>query len=188
MSNTHLHSTQNTAQHDQLAFDLYNELKESGLSTKQYRKSIALVAAMKLKCHQPDESLDILSIYDDIDVNIRYVRMMSLAYLNQFDQVFRLLQMTCTEQAPKIPDQLVKQMHMWQFFLSFSIYLSIHPFKTNSTLNFQNFTLQLHKIEKQLRKLNDENLSNQYETIFNELKRLDKIFFKVRKSASNLSL
>lgn len=93
--------------HDEIAYNLYNELKETGLHTKQYRKSIALVAAMQIKRHQPNTSLEILSIYDDIDVNIRYVRILSYLYLNQFDQVFRLLRMTCTDQAPKIPDQLV---------------------------------------------------------------------------------
>lgn len=88
---------------------MYKELKETGLLTKQYRKSIALVAAMRLKQHQPEQSLEILSIYDDIDVNIRYVRMLSNLYLNRFDEVFRLLKMTTIEKAPKIPDQLVNQ-------------------------------------------------------------------------------
>lgn len=90
---------------------MFNELKQRGQHTKQYRKSIALVAAMRLKRHQADESLEILSIYDDIDVNIRYIRILSHLYLDQFDQVFRLLEMTITpasnEKAPKIPDQLV---------------------------------------------------------------------------------
>lgn len=92
---------------------MYKVLKSCDNHTKQYRKSIALVAAMRLKCHQPNESLEILSIYDDIDVNIRYVRILSYTHLNQFDQVFRLLGMTLTTTAnnqpvPKIPDQLVK--------------------------------------------------------------------------------
>lgn len=102
---------QNTAVHDELAYDMYKELKERGQHIKQFRKSIALVAAMRLKRHQPDESLEILSIHDDIDVNTRYVRILSYTYSNQFDQVFRLLEMTIaptkTGQAPKIPDQLV---------------------------------------------------------------------------------
>lgn len=67
---------------------------------------------MRLKCHQPTESLDILSIHNDIDVNIRYVRMLSHTYLNQFDEVFRLLEITLAPhnqkgQIPKIPYQLV---------------------------------------------------------------------------------
>lgn len=86
-------------------------MKERNQHTKQYRKSIALVAAMRLKRYQPDESLEILSIYDDIDVNIRYMRALSHTYLNQFNQVFRLLEMTIAEpdndRKPKIPDQLV---------------------------------------------------------------------------------
>lgn len=91
---------------------MYNELKLCDKHTKQYRKSIALVAAMRLKCHQPNESLEILSIYDDIDVNIRYIRILSHTHLNQFDHVFRLLEMTLAstvnnQSIPKIPDQLV---------------------------------------------------------------------------------
>lgn len=97
--------------HAELAYDMYKELKSGGHHTKQYRKSIALVAAMRLKRHQPNESLDILSIHNDIDVNIRYVRTLSYADLNQFDQVFRLLEMTIasqhTDQTIRIPDQLV---------------------------------------------------------------------------------
>lgn len=105
---------QNTPIHDELAYDLYNELKSCDQHTKQYRKSIALVAAMRLKRHKPNESLEILSIYDDIDVNIRYVRILSYTYLNQFDEVLRLLEITVTSTAdqqtiPKIPDQLVKR-------------------------------------------------------------------------------
>lgn len=104
---------QNTPTHDELAYDMYKVLKSCDKHTKQYRKSIALVAAMRLKCHQPNESLEILSIYDDIDVNIRYIRILSYTHLNQFDHVFRLLEMTLTttannEAVPKIPDQLVK--------------------------------------------------------------------------------
>lgn len=108
-NNTH---KQNTTSHDELAYDMYKMLKSCDKHTKQYRKSIALVAAMRLKCHQPNESLEILSIYDDIDVNIRYVRILSYMHLNKFDQVFRLLEMTLTSTAqnqpvPKIPDELV---------------------------------------------------------------------------------
>lgn len=90
---------------------MYNKLKECGQHAKQYRKSIALVAAMRLKRHQPDESLEILSIHDDIDVNIRYVRILSYTFLTQFEEVFRLLEMTVaptyTNQTIKIPDMLV---------------------------------------------------------------------------------
>lgn len=112
----HIHSnirthTQNTPMHDEQAYDMYKELKECGELAKQYRKSIALVAAMRLKRHRPDESLEILSIHDDIDVNIRYVRILSHAYLNQFNEVFRLLELTIaspyTENVIKIPEQLV---------------------------------------------------------------------------------
>lgn len=90
-------------------------LKSCDKHTKQYRKSIALVAAMRLKCHQPNESLEILSIYDDIDVNIRYIRVLSYTHLNQFDRVFPLLEMTLTstvnnQPVPKIPDQLVTKL------------------------------------------------------------------------------
>lgn len=90
---------------------MYKELKECGTHTKQYRKSIALVAAMRLKHHRPDESLEILSIHDDIDVNIRYMRILSHAYLKQFDEVFRLLELTIsspyTNNVIKIPNHLV---------------------------------------------------------------------------------
>lgn len=103
--------TQNTPIHDELAYDMYKELRECGQHLKQYRKSIALVAAMRLKRHQSDESLEILSIYDDIDVNIRYVRILSHVYLNQFDEAFLLLEMTLasphTDQVIKVPDQMV---------------------------------------------------------------------------------
>lgn len=93
---------------------MYKELKSCEQHTKQYRKSIALVAAMRLKHHQPSESLEILSIHNDIDVNIRYVRILSYTYLNQFDHVLRLLEMTVASTAnhqsiPKIPDQLVRK-------------------------------------------------------------------------------
>lgn len=90
---------------------MYQELKECGQHAKQYRKSIALVAAMRLKRHQPNESLEILSIHDDIDVNIRYVRILSYTFLTQFEEVFRLLELTLssnhTNQIIKIPNQLV---------------------------------------------------------------------------------
>lgn len=104
---------QNTPIHDELAYDMYKELKECGQHARQYRKSIALVAAMRLKRHQPDESLEILSIYDDLDVNIRYVRILSYTFLTQFEEVFRLLEMTIapthTDKIIKIPDQLVSK-------------------------------------------------------------------------------
>lgn len=107
-------SMQNTEVHNELAYDKYKELKESGQHTKQHRKSIALVAAMRLNQHQPNESLEILSIHNDIDVNIRYVRMLSYAYLKQFHEVIRLLRMTITPPInvtpPKIPKQLVNDL------------------------------------------------------------------------------
>lgn len=91
---------------------MYKELKLCDRHTKQYRKSIALVAAMRLKHHESNECLEILSIHNDIDVNIRYVRMLAYTHLNQFEHVFRLLEMTIAPTAnnqtiPKIPDQLV---------------------------------------------------------------------------------
>lgn len=56
-----------------------------------------------------------LSPYDDVDVGVRYVRLMAHLKLNEFDQVFRLLRLTisgvpgtkATQALPKIPDQLV---------------------------------------------------------------------------------
>lgn len=108
---THTHK-QNTSMHDELAYNMYKELKLCDQHKKQHRKSIALVAAMRLKQHQPNESLEILSIYDDIDVSVRYVRMLAYTHLNQFERVFRLLEMTTANTAtnrtiPKIPDHLV---------------------------------------------------------------------------------
>lgn len=104
---------QNTPIHDELAYDMYKELKNCGQHAKQYRKSIALIAAMRLKRHQPEESLEILSIFDDFDVNIRYVRILSYTFLTQFEDVFRLLEMTLepthTDKIIKIPDQLVRK-------------------------------------------------------------------------------
>lgn len=104
---------QNTPIHDELAYDMYKELKECGRHASQYRKSIALVAAMRLHRHQPDESLEILSTYDDVDVNIRYVRILSYTFLTQFEEVFRLLELTIasphTNKITKIPDQLVRK-------------------------------------------------------------------------------
>ncbi|XP_055323929.1 pentatricopeptide repeat-containing protein 2, mitochondrial-like [Sitodiplosis mosellana] len=136
----------NTPNHDELAYDMYNELKACGQHEKQYRKSIALVAAMRLKRHQPDESLEILSIHDDIDVNIRYVRILSYTFLAQFEEVFRLLEMTLapthTDQIIKIPDHL------------------------------------LQKIERGLKKTSNDNYNKRYQSIYDELKRLDRILYK----------
>lgn len=94
-----------------MAYNLYKELYKNGLHTQQYRKSIALIAAMRLKRHKPEDCLEILSIHDDTDVTTRYVRMLAYAYMKHFDEVFRLLRMTTevkqTGTVPKIPDQLV---------------------------------------------------------------------------------
>lgn len=91
---------------------MYNELKMRGDHTKQYQKSIALVAAMRLKWRQAEESLEILSIHDDTSVNIRCIRILSYAYLSRFDDVFRLLEMSFTpsihtNEIIKVPIQLV---------------------------------------------------------------------------------
>lgn len=96
---------------------MYEELKQLDRHKKQYRKSVALVGAMKLRANQPDECLEILSIFDD-DSNkeIRYVRILANADLNNFEEVFRLLRLTIKphdqrqyefESIPKIPNQLV---------------------------------------------------------------------------------
>ncbi|XP_031628867.1 pentatricopeptide repeat-containing protein 2, mitochondrial-like isoform X2 [Contarinia nasturtii] len=100
----------NTPMHNQLAYDMYKNLKDQGTHIKQYRKSIGLVAAMQLRLENPDKSLEILSIYDDTDVNIRYVRILSHVHLHQFDDAFRLLEMTiASPKAILIPDQLLQK-------------------------------------------------------------------------------
>lgn len=108
--NSRFFYTQNTPVHDQLAFDLYKDLNERGQTT-QYPKSIALVAAMKLRRHKPEESLEILSTSYDKHIEIRYVRILTHAYLYQFDEVFQLLEMTIespyTEYVSRVPKQLV---------------------------------------------------------------------------------
>lgn len=92
-------------------------MKKLDRHKKQYRKSAALIGAMKLRTNQPDECLEILSIFDD-DNNkeVRYIRILAYAELNNFEQVFRLLRLTIkpidqrkfdTESVPKIPYQLV---------------------------------------------------------------------------------
>lgn len=45
--------------------------------------------------------------------------------------------------------------------------------------------MQLQKIEKKLKKTGDENLIKKYDSIFSELKRLDRIFYKVRIKKNN---
>lgn len=165
---------QNTPIYDEHAYRMYNELKEYKTHTKQYRKSIALVAAMRLKCHRPDQSLEILSIHDDIDVNIRYVRILSHAHLNQFDQVFRLLKLTLqsshTDKTIKIPEQLVRLKTKNKIRKTFTVTIEFHV-----CFDF----LQIHKVENKLKKLDDDKLNEQYQMIYNELKRLDLILTKV---------
>lgn len=76
----------------------------------QYRKTIALVRVIRLKRHQPDESLEILSIHDDIGINIRNVEFLSYTFPSQFEEIFRLLEMTITLTHT---DQTIKQPNNW---------------------------------------------------------------------------
>lgn len=68
---------------------------------------------MKRRENHPEECLEILAPHNDIDVNIRYVKILAHLDLNQFDQVFRLVRMTIDKKpvdgknVPKIPIQLV---------------------------------------------------------------------------------
>lgn len=88
-------------------------MNENGTASKQYRKTFALIAEMKRKENHPEECLEILAPHNDIDVNIRYVRILAYLDLNQFDEVFRLVRMTVDTKSidgkniPKIPNELV---------------------------------------------------------------------------------
>lgn len=85
---------QNTPEHCELAFALYNRLKAVNQHKDQFRKSMALVGAMKLRRNLPNECLEILSIHDDGNFECRFVQMLAFACLNKFDEVFRLIQLT----------------------------------------------------------------------------------------------
>lgn len=154
---------------------MYKRLKECGRHTEQYRKSIALVAAMRLRRKQPNDSLEILSIHDDTDVNIRYIRILAHSYLQQFDDVLRLLKMTISSNKTiLIPDQLVNTFSI----MTVMIISSWKSFKIDSFFSIP----QLQKIEGKMKRLPDGNkITEEYKLIYNELKELNLIFYKVKK-------
>lgn len=111
-----------TKKHRQCAFQLYEQLNDIGQWKHQFRKSIAMVAEMKRKENESNESLKILAPYDDIDVNIRFVRIAANLDLNKFNEVFRLVRMTSDAIAmpdkspvPKIPNELVNIQNIFNF-------------------------------------------------------------------------
>lgn len=78
---------------------------------------MALIAEMKRREGQLHECLDILRPHNDIDVNIRYIKILVNIDLNRFDEVFRLARITTDsnddngKNVPKIPNQLVTTTH-----------------------------------------------------------------------------
>lgn len=82
--------------------------------SKQFSKTAAILAAIRLKHKQPQKCLEILSGRGDYDVFVRYIRTMAHLQLNEYSEVIRLIRLTITQprmassnSMPKIPDQLV---------------------------------------------------------------------------------
>lgn len=181
---------QNNPFHDNQALKLYDELKASDLLANQHQKTLAILGAIRLKQNKPQDCLQMLSTFDDVDVTTRYVRLLAHLKLNEFDQVFRLLRLTTTGAAgsnpdrnvPKIPDQLVSWCSHRIHFAHVNFPTILVHFSCIST-NWWLFRLlwlfQLQQVRTKVMKSGDKQAIANFNSIYGDIKRLDRVLFKV---------